>query len=248
MGNGLDNTITRKGATSCALTHTRLVRGTKIYILSLLLLIFALAGCNLEAEAEAPPLATPTAAIVALPSLQSLPTTPTVPAVPTVGAGGNCVVNNTLPTYVVKDGDTLYDIAVRANTTIDNLVALNCLANANQIFSGQTLYTPQLIDAPTARYMLVLPNDNGASGLLLGCNDSAVPINSGLELTGVTQSDIQTSLTALFTASQIPSPYVTSLPRGLSVSNVTVSGDLATVALTGTLQPVGTCADARIQG
>jgi LysM repeat protein len=243
MGNDLNNTITRRGATCCAPTHSRI----KIYILSLLLLIFALAGCNLEAEA--PPLATATTAPIVFNTPSPFNTAqPTLSTVPTVGAGGNCVVNTSLPSYVVKDGDTLYDIALRSNTTIDNLVALNCLANANQIFSGQTLRTPELIDAPTARYMLVLPSDNGANGLLLGCNDSAVPINSGLELTGVTQSDIQTSLTALFTATQIPSPYMTSLPSGLSVSNVTVSGDLATVALTGTLQPVGTCGDARIQG
>ncbi|HRF99320.1 MAG TPA: LysM domain-containing protein, partial [Aggregatilineales bacterium] len=140
MGNNSDNTITRKGATYCAPTHSRI----KIYILSLLLLVFTLAGCNLEAET--PPLATPTAGIAVIPSPQILPTTATATAIPTVGAGGNCVVNTSLPSYVVKDGDTLYDIAVRSNTTIDNLVALNCLANANQIFSGQTLYTPQLID------------------------------------------------------------------------------------------------------
>jgi hypothetical protein len=69
-----------------------------------------------------------------------------------------------------------------------------------------------------------------------------------LELTGISQNDIQTSLTALFTATQIPAPYTTSLPTGLTVNNVTVAGNLATITLTGNLIAAGTCADARIQG
>mgnify|MGYP001160634931 CR=1 FL=1 len=209
-------------------------------------LLFILGGCNLEAEA---PLATATPPQVTFNT--PFPTTsplPTVAVTPTTGAGAGCVVNTTLPKYVVKAGDTLYDIAVQSNTTIQNLVTINCLANADQIFSGQTIYVTQLIDAPTARYMLILPNDNGATGIRVGCNDSAVPINSGLELTGITQSDIQTSLTALFTATQIPATYMTSLPTGLSVTNVSMNGDLATVTLTGNLISSGTCTDARIQG
>lgn len=209
------------------------------------------AGCNLEAE-PAPPTATPRQPIIGAFSTPAPPPplTPSIGIAPTVtsAAPPNCVVNTALPRYVVKAGDTLSDIAMRANTTVQNLVAINCLANADQIFSGQTLYVPQLIDAPTARYMLVLLNDNGASGIRFGCNDSAVPYNSGLELTGVVATDIQTSLTALFNATNIPAPYTTALPRGLAVTNVTVSGDLATVALSGNLIPTGTCADARIQG
>jgi len=216
---------------------------------TMMLMIVCLAGCNLEAEA---PLATPTTAISFIntpaPINTSAPLPTSAVATPTTGAGTGCLVNTTLPTYIVKGGDTLFDIAVRANTSIANLVALNCLGNADQIFSGQTLYVSQLIDAPTAQYILVLAGDNGANGILLGCNDSAVAINSGLELTGVAQADIQTSLRALFTVTAIPAPYLTSLPSGLTVGSVTVSGDLATVALSGSLLAVGTCGDARIQG
>nr|MCU0481239.1 GerMN domain-containing protein [Anaerolineae bacterium] len=42
--------------------------------------------------------------------------------------------------------------------------------------------------------------------------------------------------------------YTTSLPTGLTVNNVTVAGNLATITLTGNLIAAGTCADARIQG
>lgn len=212
----------------------------------IMLIILMLAGCNLEAQT---PIPTPTQPSVGFNTPAPFPTsTPAIVPTATSGAPVGCVVNTSLPRYVVRAGDTLSDIAFRANTTIQNLVAINCLANADQIFSGQTLYVPQLIDAPSARYMLVLPNDNGANGLRFGCNDSAVPYNSGLELTGITQTDIQTSLTALFTARNIPPPYLTSLPTGLAVSSVSVSGDLATIVLTGNLLPAGTCADARMQG
>jgi nucleoid-associated protein YgaU len=43
------------------------------------------------------------------------------------------------PTYVVKQGDTLFRIAQRFRTTVDRLVALNHIANPNLIFPGQVL-------------------------------------------------------------------------------------------------------------
>jgi len=45
-------------------------------------------------------------------------------------------------TYTVQRGDTLFSIATRNNTTIDELVALNNLSNANNIFVGQELILP----------------------------------------------------------------------------------------------------------
>ena len=229
------------------------VRGMRFKNLGILILltVFLLAGCNLEAEA---PLATPTQLQPAVGSFSTpapLPSNAPIisaTATATSAAPVGCVVNSSLPTYVVKVGDTLSDIAFRSNTTIQNLVTINCLSSPDQIFSGQTLYVPQLIDAPSARFMVVLPNDNGVNGLRFGCNDSAVPYNSGLELTGITQSDIQTSLTAMFTTTNIPTPYITALPTGLTVNSVSVSGDLATIVLSGSILASGTCADARIQG
>lgn len=45
-------------------------------------------------------------------------------------------------TYTVQRGDTLFSIATRNNTTVNELVALNNLANANNIFVGQELILP----------------------------------------------------------------------------------------------------------
>ena len=42
-------------------------------------------------------------------------------------------------TYKVKRGDTLWGISRRFNTTVDNLAALNNIANRNLIYVGQKL-------------------------------------------------------------------------------------------------------------
>lgn len=46
----------------------------------------------------------------------------------------------------VKKGDTLYSLAKRYGTTVDNLMKLNNLKDANRIFVGQTLYLPLTVD------------------------------------------------------------------------------------------------------
>lgn len=44
-----------------------------------------------------------------------------------------------MATYVVKAGDTLYEIAQRYNTTVDRLMELNNLENPNRLYVGQVL-------------------------------------------------------------------------------------------------------------
>jgi LysM repeat protein len=58
-----------------------------------------------------------------------------------------------LPTeYEIQSGDTLWDIATRFGTTVEELVRLNQLRNPNLIFYGSTLNVPyvgeELGDAP----------------------------------------------------------------------------------------------------
>jgi 5'-nucleotidase / UDP-sugar diphosphatase len=45
-------------------------------------------------------------------------------------------------TYTVEPGDMLWKIAKKFNTTLNKLVELNKLKNANLIFSGQKLIVP----------------------------------------------------------------------------------------------------------
>ncbi len=44
-----------------------------------------------------------------------------------------------ISSYVVRPGDDLWTIAARYGTTVENLLALNNLANPNAIYPGQIL-------------------------------------------------------------------------------------------------------------
>ena len=50
-----------------------------------------------------------------------------------LGSGDNSTV------YTVKSGDTLYDIAIKYNTTVNRIASDNGIANPNRIFVGQKL-------------------------------------------------------------------------------------------------------------
>lgn len=45
-------------------------------------------------------------------------------------------------TYIVQQGDTLNQIALRYNMSAEELQLANCLASADTIFAGQTIYVP----------------------------------------------------------------------------------------------------------
>lgn len=55
------------------------------------------------------------------------------------------IPNPSLPIYRVVSRDTLSSIAVRTNTTVAELVRLNCLGDTNLIAVGQQLYIPNAI-------------------------------------------------------------------------------------------------------
>ena len=63
--------------------------------------------------------------------------------------GQACVPRSDWPTTVVLPGDTLSGIAQRAGTTVDDLVAANCLASADAIVAGQSLRVPVAPSNPT---------------------------------------------------------------------------------------------------
>ncbi len=51
-------------------------------------------------------------------------------------------------TYVVQRGDTLSSIAMRFQTTVAKLAALNGIANVNRIYAGQTLCVAAVAPPP----------------------------------------------------------------------------------------------------
>ncbi len=56
----------------------------------------------------------------------------------------------TLLNYIVQSGDTLAVVAAKFNSTVEDIVKQNNLADANSIFVGQTLKIPVNIVTPTA--------------------------------------------------------------------------------------------------
>ena len=83
--------------------------------------------------ASDPPTASP------VPTLQPLPTQ----APQTTSPPPACTPRNDWPVYTIQAGDTLYSIALRSETTVDTLVAANCLGDANVIREGQELRVPK---------------------------------------------------------------------------------------------------------
>ena len=73
----------------------------------------------------------PPTAVVAPSNDSEAPTTPSAPA-----------ETSTTSSYRIQRGDTLSGIAARFNTSVEALMALNNIANANWIYAGQLLQIP----------------------------------------------------------------------------------------------------------
>jgi LysM repeat protein len=162
-----------------------------------------------------------------------------------------CAVRSDWFAYTVVHGDTLFNIAQRANSSVDELLAANCLHDATQVLAGQTLYLPNPVAMQFVKFYLILEGDNGQSGPAVGCGDSAVAVWRDRAATGSLPDDIQASLEELLsigTQEHGQSGYSHSLhDADLTVQGVAVSGDAAQINLTGTLQLLGVCADARME-
>lgn len=75
---------------------------------------------------------------------------------PPENQNGNGGHQNQLNTYTVQSGDTLWDIARRFNTTINELARINGIENVGRIYPGQVLkLRADTEDQPTA----VMPDD-----------------------------------------------------------------------------------------
>ena len=184
-----------------------------------------------------------------------------VEAAPAPGATATstaaCTVRTDWFEYTVVRGDTLFSIAQRSGSSVEELAEGNCLGDPTKISVGQRLYAPNPIATNSPRptdfvqFYLIIPEDNGQSGPAVGCGDSAVAVWRDRTVTGSLPNDIQASLEELFaieTEAYGKSGFTHSLyDADLTVQSVTVSGDTAVINLTGTLQLVGVCADARME-
>jgi hypothetical protein len=111
--------------------------------------------------------------------------------------------------------------------------------------------TPQPTDAPlphTVQIFLIAMEDNGQSGVPVGCGDSAVPVH--VEITP-TQAVLKAALTALLSVkSQYYGQsglYNALYQSNLQVDSLSIQNGKASVYLTGTLSMGGECDIPRVQ-
>ncbi|MBE0688529.1 MAG: LysM peptidoglycan-binding domain-containing protein [Anaerolineae bacterium] len=124
--------------TSCQKHNTDSAR-FRVIIFTILMLL--LAACNLTNRAPVP-----TAQPTPVP-LSPLPTTPPLSTGIDSGAPLNDSTCLLTPanwiSYTVQPGDSLGAIAVAIDTPLADLVANNCLENADTIFVEQVIYLPR---------------------------------------------------------------------------------------------------------
>lgn len=87
----------------------------------------------------------------------SIPPT-SIPAIMPTPPG--CTPRQDWPRIVVMSGDTLFGIAERVGTTVDDLVAANCLANTTMIFVGQGLAVPVVPSPDSTETPVTTSNPN----------------------------------------------------------------------------------------
>lgn len=125
----------------------------KFCLIAVGILMLSILGCSLSGE-QSPTSAPVSFATASQPAAQ--PTSSlnvTVSAAPTLAAtsGGVCIPRSDWGTYTVSTGDTLGDIANRANTTVQMLIDGNCLSDPDSLTVGQVLRVPGSVSAnPTS--------------------------------------------------------------------------------------------------
>lgn len=106
--------------------------------------ITPIASLNPNLVTATPGVNTPTVTATVAPTATPTRTTNSNTGNNTGNPRPNCTVRTDWPVYTVVAGDTLAVIAQRVNSTVNDLTAANCLANANTIQVGQQLRVPRL--------------------------------------------------------------------------------------------------------
>ncbi len=104
-----------------------------LWVVAVLVLV---AACEAESPVAPPPTSTPGAHfLMPTPAMPVSPPayTPTPEMVP----------------YIVQEGDTLYDIALRYGVTVEQLIEANDITDPNRLSVGQELFIPAPLE-PTA--------------------------------------------------------------------------------------------------
>ena len=110
---------------------------------------------------------------------------------------------------------------------------------------------PAAAATPNAVFYLVALSDNGTSGMLIGCGDSLVPVQTQLQSDGTTVGNIRAALTQLFAIKTAyygnSGLYDALYENTISIDSVTMDGNTAVVRLSGAFNARGVCDDPRIE-
>jgi len=122
-------------------------------IIGLLAVGVSLSACSLNAtETLTPEVAaiptSDTATSAALPTTEVPPSI--TPVTPIETGSDGCVITMTgWPAYTIAAGDMLSELARRVGSTVAELSEANCIADADAIAVGQTVFVPRLPPPPT---------------------------------------------------------------------------------------------------
>ena len=127
-------------------------------------------------------------------------------------------------------------------------LALPTATQAQQVPPTSAAPTSTTATEQNVKIVLIELEDNGQSGTLVGCGDSAIPINVTIPRT---QGVLRATLEKLFSAKQQfygESGYYNALYQSdLDVAGVTIEQGKAIIHLTGTIVLGGTCDAPRVQ-
>jgi LysM repeat protein len=244
------------------------------YTVVSIMLAGLLSACNVLAEAErwgslafAPGAAvdelqaTPQDEAVLLPTPVEPASAPSVaqdPAVTSPPLAEGCIPRaDWHHTYTVTRGDTLFSIAQRAGSNVQELAEGNCLIDPSRIGVGQILRVPNPIGTPEEQppagvipYYVISQTDDGG-GIPVGCDGYMMPVRTGFAFAQDPAANIQASLGPLLAMPSTEvgeSGYVNYLGgQGLWISSLSVSDGHANLTLGGPFRLIGTCADPQIE-
>jgi LysM repeat protein len=189
------------------------VKHNDIYWDDAVLVALGEGGNPIQPTATSAPPPPPTATLAGAPPPTATPIAPPPPTPTCAPAPEDWI------TYRVQSGDTLYALATGAGTTLDMVVAVNCLRTTT-IFVGQELLLPELpVDAT--------PSEATSTATVLPATATSQPSATPTPMASTTP----TELPATATLTVVPA---TVTPVPIAAATATLTASQPTVALTST--------------
>lgn len=90
--------------------------------------------------------------------------------------------------YRIQSGDTLSSLAARTDTTVQRIMTVNCLDNANVLTVGQVIFLPIVAESPDVPTVTPVSRDNGGTDSGGNSNDQPTP-QRDIQPTATRQND-----------------------------------------------------------